>query len=198
MFCMQKTWSFKKELPHESHYKFCQGDLGRSKKVEPSNWSRMGRQQRRCDDHRLLVVCRKWRGSEHRFCRVRGWPIYPMSANPSRCAQFNLVPAPLLLLHLHWSLICAFATRLWKYLWKLIHPSWYGFIVGRNILLMWWMLKWPWIMQAYAHQELIMVQLDLEVAYDHVNWSFVFGLMHIMCFGSHISCFIFLLGRYPK
>ena len=26
-----------------------------------------------------------------------------------------------------------------------------------------------------THQELIMVQLDLEKAYDHVNWSFVLG-----------------------
>ena len=32
-------------------------------------------------------------------------------------------------------------------------------------------------------QELIMVQLDLEKAYDHVNWSFVYGLMHTMGFG---------------
>ena len=46
-----------------------------------------------------------------------------------------------------------------------------------------------------THQELIMVQLDLEKAYDHVNWSFVSGLMHTMGFGPRMSHLIFLLGQ---
>ena len=37
------------------------------------------------------------------------------------------------------------------------------------------------------HQELIMVQLDLEKAYNHVNWSFVSWLMHTMGFRPHMS-----------
>ena len=45
-----------------------------------------------------------------------------------------------------------------------------------------------------THQELIMVHLDLEKANDHVNWPFVFGLMHTMGFGPRMSCRIFLLG----
>ena len=46
-----------------------------------------------------------------------------------------------------------------------------------------------------THQEMIMVQLDLEKAYDHVNWSFVSGLMHTMGFGPRMSRLIFLLGQ---
>ena len=51
----------------------------------------------------------------------------------------------------------------------LIHPTEYGFIAGRNILHN--VLNVQMVMD-YArrtHQELIMVQLDLEKAYDHVN-----------------------------
>ena len=44
-------------------------------------------------------------------------------------------------------------------------------------------------------QELIMVQLDLEKAYDHVNWSFVSGLMHIVGFGPRMSRLICLLRQ---
>ena len=40
-----------------------------------------------------------------------------------------------------------------------------------------------------------MVQLDLEKAYDHVNWSIVFGLMLTIGFGPRMSCLIFLLGQ---
>ena len=46
-----------------------------------------------------------------------------------------------------------------------------------------------------THQELIMVQLDLEKAYHHVNWSFVSRLMHTMGFGPCMSRLIFLLGQ---
>ena len=40
-----------------------------------------------------------------------------------------------------------------------------------------------------------MVQLDLEKACNHVSWSFVSGLMHIMGFGPWMSRLIFLLGQ---
>ena len=39
------------------------------------------------------------------------------------------------------------------------------------------------------------MQLDLEKAYDHVNWSFVSGLMHTMVFGPRMSRLIYLLGQ---
>ena len=87
------------------------------------------------------------------------------------------------------------ANRLQKYLPKLIHPAQYGFIAGRNILHN--VLNVQMVMD-YArrtHQELIMVQLDLEKAYDRVYWSFVCMLMHTMGFGPHMSSLIFLLGQ---
>ena len=40
-----------------------------------------------------------------------------------------------------------------------------------------------------------MVQLDLEKACDHVNWSFVSGLIHTMGFGPPMSRLIYLLGQ---
>ena len=46
-----------------------------------------------------------------------------------------------------------------------------------------------------THQELIMVQLDLVKAYNHVNWSFVSRLMHKMGFGPRMYRLIFLLGQ---
>ena len=46
-----------------------------------------------------------------------------------------------------------------------------------------------------THQELIMVQLDLEKAYDHVNWCFVSKLMHEMGFGPCMSRLILLLEQ---
>ena len=47
----------------------------------------------------------------------------------------------------------------------------------------------------HTHQELFMVQLDVDKAYDHVNWSFVSRLMHTMGFGPRMSRLIFLLGQ---
>ena len=38
-------------------------------------------------------------------------------------------------------------------------------------------------------------QLDLERAYDNVNWSFASMLIHRMGFGPHMSRIIFLLGQ---
>ena len=40
-----------------------------------------------------------------------------------------------------------------------------------------------------------MVHIDLEKAYDHVDWSFVSGLMQTMNFGPCMSRIIFLLGQ---
>ena len=70
------------------------------------------------------------------------------------------------------------ANRLQKYLPNLIHPAQYGFIAGRNILHNVLNVQMAMDYARNSTQELIMVQLDLEKAYDHVNWSFVSGLMH--------------------
>ena len=40
--------------------------------------------------------------------------------------------------------------------------------------------------------ETLMVQLDLEKAYKHVNWSFVSRLMHTIGFGPHVSHLVLL------
>ena len=61
------------------------------------------------------------------------------------------------------------ANRLQKYLPKLIHPAQYGFIAGRNILHNVLNVQMAMDYARNTHQELIMVQLDLEKAYDHVN-----------------------------
>ena len=78
---------------------------------------------------------------------------------------------------------------------KLIHLAQYGFIAGRNILHNVLNVQMAMDYARNTHQELIMVQLDLEKAYDHVNWSIVFGLMLTMGFGPRMSCLIFLLGQ---
>ena len=47
----------------------------------------------------------------------------------------------------------------------------------------------------HTHQEMVMVQLDLEKAYDHVNWSFLSSVMYSMGFGPRMCRLIFLLGQ---
>ena len=47
----------------------------------------------------------------------------------------------------------------------------------------------------HTHQEMVMVQLDLEKLYDRVNWSFLLGMMCNMGFGPHMCRIILLLGR---
>ena len=87
------------------------------------------------------------------------------------------------------------ANRLQKYLPKLIHPAQYGFIAGRNILHNVLNLQMAMDYARNTHQELIMVQLYLEKAYDNVNWSIVSTLMHTVGFGPRMSRLIFLLGQ---
>ena len=69
------------------------------------------------------------------------------------------------------------------------------FIVGRNILHIVLNVQEAMEYAWHIHQELIMVELYLERAYDHSKWSFVSRLMHTMGFGPHISHLIFLLGQ---
>ena len=78
---------------------------------------------------------------------------------------------------------------------KLRHPAQYGFIAGRNKLHNVLNVQMTMDYARNTHHELIMVQLDLEKAYDHVNWSFVSALMHTMGFGHRMSRLIFLLGQ---
>ena len=48
----------------------------------------------------------------------------------------------------------------------------------------------------HTHQEMVMVQLDLEKENDdHVNWSFLSGVMYNMGFGPLMCRRIFLVGQ---
>ena len=76
-----------------------------------------------------------------------------------------------------------------EFLPQFIHPSQYGFIAGRNILHNVLNVQMATDYAQHTHQEMVMVQLDLEKAYDHVNWSFLSGVMYSM------SRLIFLLGK---
>ena len=87
-------------------------------------------------------------------------------------------------------------NRLQKYLPKLIHLAQYGFIVGRNILHNMLNVQMTMDCACHTHQELIMVQFDLEKVYDSVIWFFVFRLMHTLDFRPRMCCLIFLLGQY--
>ena len=87
------------------------------------------------------------------------------------------------------------ANRLKKYLPQLIHPTQYGFIAGRNILHNVLNVQMATDYARHTNQEVIMVQLDLEKAYDHVNWSFLSHVMHSMGFGPRMSRLIYLLGQ---
>ena len=62
------------------------------------------------------------------------------------------------------------ANRLQKYFPKLIHPAQYGFIAGKNILHNVLNVQMTMDYARNTYQELIMVQLDMEKPYDHVNW----------------------------
>ena len=46
-----------------------------------------------------------------------------------------------------------------------------------------------------TNQEMAMLQLDLEKAYDNVDWSFVCQLMHQMGLGNRMSRLIYTLGE---
>ena len=67
------------------------------------------------------------------------------------------------------------ANILQKCLPNLIQLAQYGFIVGRNILHNILNIQIAMHYTKDTYKCLIMVQLDLEKAYDHVNWSFVSG-----------------------
>ncbi|MCO5597147.1 hypothetical protein L7F22_051222 [Adiantum nelumboides] len=84
--------------------------------------------------------------------------------------------------------------RLHKFLPNLIHPAQYGFIKGRNILHNILNVQMGIDYAKKTKQEVVIVQLDLEKAFDHVSWSFLAELMHSMGFGPRMSRLIFTLS----
>ena len=87
------------------------------------------------------------------------------------------------------------ANRLQRYLPKIVHKSQYGFIKGRDILhnILNVQLAMDYVKD--SQQELVMIQLDLEKAYDNVEWSFVVELMSTMGFGDRMSRLMYVLGK---
>ena len=62
-----------------------------------------------------------------------------------------------------------------------------SFIIGRNIVHNVLNVQTTMDYTQHTHMELIIMQLYLERAYDHVNWSIAFGLMHTLnCALGHI------------
>ncbi|MCO5602437.1 hypothetical protein L7F22_056569 [Adiantum nelumboides] len=92
------------------------------------------------------------------------------------------------------------ANRLHKFLPNLKRPAQYGFIKGRNILHNILNVQMGIDYAKKTKQEVVMVQLDLEKAFDHVSWSFLGELMHSMGFGPRMSRLIytFSLGSQSR
>ncbi|MCO5555946.1 hypothetical protein L7F22_009490 [Adiantum nelumboides] len=86
------------------------------------------------------------------------------------------------------------ANRLHRFLPNLIHPAQYGFIKGRNILHNILNVQMGIDYAKKTKQEVVMVQLDLEKAFDHVSWPFLAELMHSMGFGPRMSRLIYTLS----
>ena len=86
------------------------------------------------------------------------------------------------------------SNKLKNFLPQFIHPSQYGFIAGKNILHNVLNVQMAANYARHTHKEMIMVQLDLEKAYDHVNWSFLSCVMYNIGFGPRMCQLIFLLG----
>ena len=86
------------------------------------------------------------------------------------------------------------ANRLQKVLPSIIHPMQYGFIAGRDILHNILNVQMVVDYAKESKQEIVMIQLDIEKAYDHVNWSFLAQLMSEMGFGTRMSRLSFMLG----
>jgi hypothetical protein len=86
------------------------------------------------------------------------------------------------------------ANRLQKVLPSIIHPMQYGFIAGRDILHNILNVQMAVDYAKDSKQEIVMIQLDIEKAYDHVSWSFLAQLMSEMGFGIRMARLTFMLG----
>ena len=76
----------------------------------------------------------------------------------------------------------------------IIHNAQYGFLANRDILHNILNVQMAIDFAVETKQEIVMLQLDLEEAYDHVNWSFLCQVMCRMGFGDRLSILIYTLG----
>ena len=87
------------------------------------------------------------------------------------------------------------ANRLHKVLPSIIHNSQYGFLAKRDILHNIFNVQMAIDYAKESKQELVLLQLDIEKAYDNVDWSFIHQLMSHMGFGDRMSKLIYTLGE---
>ena len=70
------------------------------------------------------------------------------------------------------------ANRLHTVLPTIIHNAQYVFLANKDILHNILNVEMTTTFVVETKQEFVMLQLDLEKAYDHVNWSFLCQVMH--------------------
>ena len=69
----------------------------------------------------------------------------------------------------------------------MVHPMQYGFIEGRDILHNILNVQMAADYAKESKQQIVMIQLDIEKAYDHASWSFITQLMSHMGIGERMS-----------
>ena len=77
---------------------------------------------------------------------------------------------------------------------SIIHNAQYVFLANKDILHNILNVQMAIDFAMETKQEIVMLQLDLEKAYNHVNWSFLCQVMHRMGFGDRMSNLIYTLG----
>ena len=118
--------------------------------------------------------------------------LLPKVPSPSSFAQWRPIS---LMSGIYKIFAKVIANRLQSILPTIVHKAQYGFIKGRDILQNILNVQMAMDYVKESKQELVMVQLDLEKAYDNVEWSFMVELMSKMGFGERISRLVYVLGE---
>ena len=117
--------------------------------------------------------------------------LIPKVASPMSFAQWRPIS---LMGGLYKIFAKVIANRLQKVLSSVVHPMQYGFIKGRDILHNILNVQMAVDYAKESKQQIVMIQLDIEKAYDHVNWSFINQLLSHMGFGERMSRVPLLVG----
>ncbi|MCO5562643.1 hypothetical protein L7F22_016271 [Adiantum nelumboides] len=87
------------------------------------------------------------------------------------------------------------AMRLSPLLRNFIHKAQSGFISGRSIFHNILSVQLDKEHAQRSSQDIVMLQVDYEAAFDTVEWDFTAGVLQNMGFGSRIVICIFMLGK---